>query len=126
MTEGYIKLHRRVIDSYLWTLPDAQFKVAMTCLLMANWKENATFQGQKKKLLPGQFPTGLAHMAARSGVSIRSVRTALHNLEKSGFLTSKSTNKGRIITIVKWQLYQVDTEPTDKQTDKQPTSNRQH
>lgn len=127
--EGWIKLHRELLEKPIWEGSTPEQKVILiTLLTMANHKEKEwEFNGEKYKALPGQFVTSLDSIVKKSGngVSIRNVRTALQRFEKFGFLTNKSTNKNRLITIVNWGLYQVGEEQGDKQTDKQLTSNRQ-
>lgn len=127
--EGWIKLHRELLEKPIWEGSTPEQKVILIALLtMANHKEKEwEFNGEKYKALPGQFVTSLDSIVKKSGngVSIRNVRTAIQRFEKFGFLTNKSTNKNRLITIVNWALYQVGEEQGDKQTDKQLTSNRQ-
>lgn len=101
---------------------------------MANYKEKEwEWEGEKYLVQPGQFITSLKSIAhkAGNGISIRNIRTALEKFEKYEFLTSKSTNKNRLITIVNWELYQSEEdELTNKLTsdrqadDKQPTTNK--
>lgn len=126
----FITLQRRSLDSWLWDLPAEQTKVAVTLLLLANWKEGTTFSsGQLVKVNRGQVMTSLESLAKRARVSIRTVRTSLKNLEKAGFLTNKSTNKFRILTILNYDREQSQEErerQADRQApDKQATSARQ-
>lgn len=124
---GWVKLYRCLLDKPIWSCSTSEQKVVLiTLLLMANHEEKEwEWQGEKVIIKPGQFITSLEGIAKKAGVSIRNVRTALQRFEKYGFLTNQSTNKGRLITIVNWELYQGADYQTDKQTDKQLTSNRQ-
>lgn len=129
MGNGWIKLHRELLEKPIWEGSTPEQKVILVTLLaMANHKEKEwEFQGEKYKASPGQFVTSLDSIVkkAGTGISIRNVRTALQRFEKYGFLTNQSTNKNRLITIVNWGLYQDSEEQTDKQSDRQLTSNRQ-
>jgi hypothetical protein len=89
------------------------------------WEHN----GEIYKTSPGQFVTSLESIQKNCAkdVSIQNIRTALLKLEKWGFLTNKSTNKNRLITIVNWEVYQ----PKEKNqqadqhsTNKQLTTNK--
>lgn len=130
--EGWIKLHRCLIDKPIWvqSLPE-QKVVLITVLCLANHSDKEwIWQGEKFVVREGQFITSLDSLASKSGVSKRSVRTALANFEKLEFLTDKSTKTGRLITVINWSLYQGDIKKTtDKSTknrqstDKAPTPN---
>ncbi|QEZ70702.1 hypothetical protein D4A35_08370 [Paraclostridium bifermentans] len=92
---------------------------------MVNHKSNKwIFKGEEHEVKAGQVVTSLesiANMCAKD-VSVQNVRTALLKFEKHGFLTNKSTNKNRLITIVNWELYQSEEE---KQQTKQQAPNKQ-
>ncbi|SET76611.1 hypothetical protein SAMN05216389_12615 [Oceanobacillus limi] len=127
--QGWIKLHRELLNKPIWleSTPE-QKSILVTLLMMANHKEKEwEWKGQKFKAEPGQFVTSLEKIAFKSGkgVSMQNVRTAIKRFERYNFLTNKSTNKNRLITIVNWEIYQdVENEP-NKQSNKQLTSNQQ-
>lgn len=132
---GWIKLHRKIIASNLYkNLNSKQRDVMMQCLLLANHKENEwEWQGVIHKCNPGQFITSLDSIAMQcaNDVKIQSVRTALLKLEKWGFLTNKSTKTGRLISIVKWHIYQLeegdsnnDLTKSQQSTNKELTTNK--
>jgi len=133
MKQGWIKLHRQLLESDMWENLSAKQKVVMdTCLLLANHKEKEwEFQGEICNAKPGQFITSYSKLAekCKSGISIRNVRTALSKLEKWQFLTRQSSNKSTKITIINWHIYQGnehnDRHNNRQTTDKQLTSNRQ-
>ena len=58
----------------------------------------------------GQLYIGRAALARVWKVSEQTVRTILKNLEKDGFITSISTNKGTILTILNYNTYQSEAE----------------
>lgn len=127
MNEGWIKLHRKILDSPLWKdCNDSQRVVLITILLMASHKENRwIFKGQEYSVKPGQFVTSLKSISEQSGVNVGVVQRCLSKFEKYGFSISESTNKNRLITIENWDKYQGGDDDIDKATDKQPISNRQ-
>lgn len=130
LEQGWIKLHRTLIEKPIWKCSTQEQKVILiTLLLMANHKPNEwEWNGQKYTLQSGEFITSLKSIAekAGSGISIQNVRTAIDKFEKYEFLTNKSTNKNRLITIVNWEFYQSkDNESTNKLTSDQQATNKQ-
>lgn len=126
---GYLKLHRELASKTIWANSNSkQRNVLITVLMMAWFKESEwDWKGEKFKTYPGQFVTSLESIAKECGndVSVQNVRTALTKFESLGFLTNKSTNKNRLITITNWVLYQQDKDLTNKQNSRQSTINQQ-
>lgn len=105
--EGWIKLHRCLLDKAVWQLNDAQRIVFFTILLLANHEgKQWLWMGTQFNADPGQFVTSLPKLAKTARVSVQSVRTALDNLKKLDFLTYQSTDSGRLITVNNWAVYQ--------------------
>lgn len=129
MNKGWIKLHREILDKSIWINSTAEQKVILiTILLKANHQSNKwEFAGDQFECKAGQFITSLESLTAAcgKGITINKVRTALQRFEKLGFLTNKSTNKGRLITIVNWDFYQDGCEEFNSQENKQNTSRTQ-
>lgn len=126
MDAGWIKLHRKLLTKSIWLTSTPEQKVILiTLLLMANHESNEwEWQGKKYIVQPGQLITSLPSLVKACGkdVTTQKVRTALERFEKYGFLTCKSTNKNRLITIENWENYQIDKE---KQQTEQQAPNRQ-
>ena len=102
--QGWIKLHRKIKESPLYKdLYSKQRDILINLLLEVNHKPRKwIFKGEEFEVKAGQMITSLesiANMCAKD-VTIQNVRTCLLKLEKYGFLTNKSTNKNRLITIV--------------------------
>ena len=117
---GYIKLFRKIKDSLVWQLPPLYRFVAINILLDANWESAKVFtKSGFVDVARGQLMTSREHLAKASGVSVQVVRTALKHLEDAGFLTSKPTKSGTIITISNYSKYQ------DRPGGSQPTLNPQ-
>lgn len=129
MSEGWIKLHRELLNKSIWTCSTpAQKVILITLLMMANHEGREwEFKGRRIKLQPGQFITSLPSIAkmAGDGVSIRNIRTALKRFAEYEFLTDESTANGRLITICNWERYQRGIEESDRLTDRQVTDDRQ-
>lgn len=127
--DGWIKLHRKILNSDMYrSLNSKQRDVMITLLLMANHKPNKwEYKGEIYEAKPGQFVTSLESIKQNCAkdVSIKNIRTTLQKLEKWGFLTNKSTKTGRLITIVNWDIYQCGDNETGKENGSQPAKNRQ-
>ena len=127
--EGWIKLHRKLLNSNMFkTLNSKQKTIFLTVLLLANHQENEwEWEGKVYKCGAGEFITSLASLAKFCGndIKVQSVRTALLKLEKWHFLTNKSTKTGRLISIVNWDKYQHEEEGTNNQPNKELTKHQQ-
>lgn len=114
---GFVKLERGILD-WEWYEDTYTARLFFHCILKANWKAG-NWKGQPYER--GQFITSLPSLAKELGCSERNIRTALKHLISTGELTSKATNKYRIITVCNYDKYQ----SSDRQTDRQVTGNRQ-
>lgn len=128
--QGWIKLHRQLMDKAIWIESTPEQKVILvTLLMMANHEgKEWEWKGEKYKVQPGQIITSLPSIAEKcgKGISIQNIRTALKRFEKLGFLTDESTNQNRLITIINWGFYQSSEENlTDELTGNQQATNRQ-
>lgn len=107
---GWVKVHRELLDKAIWKLSTPEQKVVLiTILMLANHSSNQwEFEGKKFVCKAGQFVTSLNSLAeyCGKGVSVQNVRSALDRFERYEFITNKSTNTGRLITVVNWDKYQ--------------------
>lgn len=116
MEEGFIKLNRK-LTKWEWYKDENTMRVFVHCLLCANWKDTR-YQGVE--IPRGSFITGRAKLSQELRISERSVRTALNHLISTNELTIKTSPKGSIITVVKYNEYQGGDQPNDHE----PTNNR--
>ncbi len=130
MNDGWIKLHRSLIEKAVWKSATSGQKVVMiTMLLLANHKPAEwEWKGKKFTCKPGQFITSLPRLSKASGESIQTVRSAINRLIKYDFSTGKSTGHGRLITICNWDEYQdrknTTQQPTQQTANRRPTPNK--
>lgn len=119
--DEFIKIFRKMV-SWEWYTDVNTTKLFLHCLLMANWKP-----GRWKGLSyeRGQFYTSLDHLSKETGLTVREVRTALAHLKSTNEVTSKTTNKNTLITVVSFDLYQGERQAERQTSDKQATSKRQ-
>lgn len=123
--DEYLKIFRKMVFWEWYT--DVNTKVLfLHCLIMANWKPGR-WKGISYER--GQFITSLESLSKETGLTVQQVRTSLQHLIATGELTSKSTNKNRIITVVSFDRYQgeqqAEWQANNKQNNKQSTSNQQ-
>lgn len=119
--EGWIKLHRDILDWEWYT--DIRVKtVFIHLLLTANHKER-NWRGLVIKR--GQLYTSVKHLSTQVGISIREVRSALGKLERTNEIMVKPTNKGTMVTICKYDVYQGEIDFNAHIDDKQKTNERQ-
>lgn len=124
MKGGWIKVHRKIVDWEWWSDHNTT-RLFMYLLLMAT-HEDIRHQGIVIKR--GQLVTSRAKLSLATGISERSIRTSLENLKTTNEITIKSTNRFTIITICKYEDYQLiedeSDQVNDQQTAIQTTSNR--
>jgi len=126
MNRGYVRLWRKSLDAG-WLKKHELWVFWSYCLLKASHKAFTAIVGcQKVDLLPGQFVMGRRKASEETGLTEREIRTCLDLLKKWQNVTSKTTNKYTLITVINWNVYQSDGLENDQQYDQLPTRNRPH
>lgn len=117
MDGNYVKLSRGLLE-WEWYSDINTSRMFIHMLLKANWKDG-NFKGV---IVPrGAFISSIGKLIDETGLTEREVRTAITHLKKTGEVTSRTTNRYTVFTVVKYDMYQT----TDKQSDKQ-TSDKRH
>lgn len=112
-----MKLSRGLLE-WEWYSDINTSRMFIHMLLKANWKD-ANFKGV---IVPrGAFISSIGKLIDETGLTEREVRTAITHLKKTGEVTSRTTNRYTVFTVVKYDMYQT----TDKQSDKQTSDKRQ-
>lgn len=124
---NWFKLYRGILDNTAWAQGSNIQRVLMITLLAKAWWKPGKYiwAGRVVHMQPGQLITTITELTELCNASIQTVRTALSNLEAVGFLTCKSTNRGRLISIVNWGKYQQDTQETNRQDNSSSTGQQQ-
>jgi hypothetical protein len=131
MTTGFIVLWRKMLESWIWRLSAIDFKLAVLCLLMANWKDGEFFDGkQQLQVCRGEFVTSAKKLANKleGGHSEKAIRGGLRRLSAAGFL-KVGTERGRRythVTILNYSQYQdvKDAKGTDTCTERALSGHR--
>lgn len=108
---GWTKLYRSFVNWEWFTVPN-MVHIFIYCLLKANHK-NKRWRGIEIKR--GSFITSYGNIANETGLTVKKVRTALKNLEKTGEIIRKSGNQNTLITICKYDTYQIFNDEEGKQ-----------
>jgi hypothetical protein len=128
LNHGWIKLHRRALDSTVFAKPIV-WKVWTWCLLRArHTNKKMPFNGDDIEIKAGQFITGRTKACLTLKLTPQQYRTAINYLKSTNRITIKPTNKFSIITVKNWENYQLDktNNPQNNQssTSRQPTNNQ--
>lgn len=114
--KGFIKIYRS-INEWDWWDDINTFRLFMTILIMANWKDK---KWRGKKIKRGQLWTSLETLSQESGLTIKQVRNSLDKLNRTNEVTSKGASNGTLITVVNYDFYQETDEKgaSDRASDK--------
>ncbi len=126
-SEGWIKLHRKLLESGVFS-DKTRLKVWLWVLMKANHAKNTfAFNDQDMVLLPGQFITGRERACLElQDVTPQQYKTVMKYLKSTSRITSNSTNKYTVVTVLKWNEYQlINQQENQPTTSKQPASNQQ-
>jgi hypothetical protein len=124
MTTGWVKLHRKLLESSLFQNHNA-FIVFSACLMLASHeKKKFPFNGDDVDISPGEFVTGIHKLSEYCHISAQQARTALAYLKVTNRITIKTTNKFSLVKVNKWDDYQESNKQNNKQiTNQQQTNN---
>ena len=103
MAKGWVKIHRSILD-WQWWPDDNTLRLWLYLILTANIEDRKWRNITVKR---GQMITTIPELAAKTGLSYKSIRTCLDRLVESGEIGRQTTNKFSIITICKFDTYQV-------------------
>ena len=129
MAVGWIKLHRKILESSLWQSKEP-FSVRdawIDLLLLANHSDKKIlFDGEPYTVKRGQHVTSIRKLSERWGWSTKKTRRYLGALEEDKMVTKKSTNKHTCVTILNYAKYQGLEDIEGKQNDTQSNTQKTH
>lgn len=121
MEQGWIKLHRKLLENPLMKKPTWAW-LWVVLLLKANHKENKMIWNNNVIIIKeGQFITGRKELSKDSGIPESTIENILNYLENQQQIQQQKESKYRLITIVNWKLHQ----SSDTQSDNKPTTKQQ-
>ena len=123
---GFIKIHRKLVQ-WGWYQDNVVKGVFLHLLLTARFYDG---KWMGRTIKAGQVVIGTNQMAKELGFSRQQIRTAINKLKSTNEITTETTNKYTIVTLVNWEEYQTTEEKTtttstNTLTNEQPTNNQQ-
>ena len=119
--QGWIKLHRKMLDNPVVWKDGDHLAVWIYLLLNATHKDmDVLFRSKRITLKPGQLITGRKSIASQLSISDSKVKRVLLAFESDQQIDRQRSNQNSLITILNWCEYQ----QTDQQNDQQVTSKR--
>ena len=105
--DGWIKMHRKIENNPIVCKDNDYFRVWHHLLYSATHKsQHVIFDNEKIELLPGQYITGRKQIAEKCNISESKAERILKWFESDHQIEQQKSTKGRLITIVNWNLYQ--------------------
>jgi len=106
---GYIKLHRSIMDWAFWDNPEA-IKLWLWILLNAQKKTFKHYiKAQKKEITlePGQLLASVRHISEQTGLARMKVQRSLKIFKACENIDTKIVNGMNLITVTNWDKYQM-------------------
>lgn len=124
-TEGWIKLHRSMLESAVASEPE-HLALWVTLMLMASHTErDVIVNGVKLRLRPGQLITSRLKMAARSGIQESKVERILNFLKIEQQIEQQNLTSCRLISIINWHDYQASEQEIERGVNSERTATEQ-
>lgn len=124
--DGYIKLHRKILENPIVCKDSEYFAIWSYLLLNATHKEyQSLFKGEKITLQPGQLITGRKVISTKFNISESKVQRVLKKLEIEQQIEQQTSNENRLITIVQWHEYQTSEQQIEQQVNNERTTDEQ-
>lgn len=124
MAEGWIKLHRLLLENCTFQNPDL-LKVWIWCLLKATHCDRTQMVGfQNVELHEGEFVFGRKKAAEELRMNESKVYRLINILGKLEKVHIKSSSKFSVVTIENWQLYQGCEQESEQQNEQEVNNKR--
>lgn len=117
LESGHIKLHRRMIK-WRWYRDGNTMRLFLHLILTANWEDR---DFETITVHRGQRVASRKALAEEIGMSEQAVRTAINHLISTKEITSVSTSKYTVFTVINYDAYQT---VTSNSTSNQPATNQ--
>lgn len=116
---GWIKLHRKILDCWIWQIkPFDKSRAWIDLLLLAmHHDKNVVIDDKPFVIKRGSYFISRGKLADRWGWSIKKVDAYLKTLENEKMVTTTRTRKGTVVTIVNYEEYQIEGTTVDTTED---------
>ena len=126
LMEGWIKVHRKILDNPVISKDADYLAVWIYLLLNATHKEiPAMFKGKKILLIPGQLITGRKSISDDLSISESKIYRILNDFKSEQQIEQQTSNKNSLITILKWNEYQNNEQQNEQQMNNKRTASEQ-
>lgn len=123
--EGYIKLHRSVLDNPICTKSE-YFHLWCILLLLANHKDNEfIYRNEKMICKTGQLITSRKSLSLKTNIHESKIERILKYLEIEQQIEQQNFFSMRLITIVRWIDYQKSEQQSEQPVNSQRTASEQ-
>lgn len=115
--QGWISLHRKIMNHEFFKEKRkfSRFEAWIDLLLKASFEEEeVSFNFQKFKLERGQLVTSIRELSERWGWHRKTIRTYFNQLQKEDMVNLDASNRGFVISIIKFDYYQNDIQMEEK------------
>ena len=124
MNNGYIKLHRKILDNPVVMKSSDHLAVWMYLLLNATHKEYDTIiEGKRVTLKAGQLVTGRKVMAKVLKINESKIQRILKTFKIEQQIEQQTNPRCRLISILNWSDYQQSEQQNEQQVNNKRTLN---
>ena len=121
--EGWIKLHRKILDNPIVMKDSDYLAVWIYLLLNATHKEvDMLFKGERITLKPGQLITGRKSIAMKLNITESKVERILKTFKSEQQIEQQTSSCNRLISIVSWNEYQRSEQQNEQRVDNEWTT----
>lgn len=126
MNDGYIKLFRKTLDNPVICKDSDHLAVWVYFLLNATHKEiDVLFNNERTSLKAGQLITGRKSISSHLGISESKVQRIIKLFKSEHQIEQQTSNKNRLITILKWKSYQFSEQQNEQPVNNERTTSEQ-
>ena len=124
--EGWIKLHRGLLDNDLWrSEPFSRGQAWVDLLLLANHKESFFYKrGNRVVVKRGQVGRSVVELSDRWKWSRTKINKFLKDLEKEQQIITHKSTVTQLLTIVNYDVYQEKEQQTGQQKSSRKAAER--
>lgn len=121
--EGWIKIHRKILDNPIICKDSDYLSVWIYLLLNATHKEiPALFKGERITLQQGQLITGRKSIASKLKISESKIYRIINEFKSEHQIEQQTSNKNSLITILNWNKYQQNEQQNETQMNNKRTT----
>lgn len=126
MNNGYVKIHRKLLNNPIVMKDCEHLAVWVYLLLNATHQDrNVLFKGKKIIIGPGQLITGRKSISSELQISESKVQRILNFFETEHQIEQQTSNKNRVITLTNWHKYQDNEHQNEQQLNNNRTTTEQ-